>query len=87
MRHENGVLVVDAGPIGLTAAYLLGRYGMPCILVAAEAVGADGSRSIVRQAVGIGFELAALLPNGRIEDVARSPAATAASLPRFLGSA
>jgi 2-polyprenyl-6-methoxyphenol hydroxylase-like FAD-dependent oxidoreductase len=42
---ESGVIVVGAGPVGLTAAYLLSRRGIPCTLVAAEAVLATDLRA------------------------------------------
>ena len=42
---ETGVIVVGAGPVGLTAAYLLSRHGIPCTLIAAEPVLANDLRA------------------------------------------
>ena len=42
---ETGVIVVGAGPVGLTAAYLLGQHGIPCTLIAEEPVLATDLRA------------------------------------------
>lgn len=42
---ETGVIVVGAGPVGLTAAYLLGHHGIPCTLIAEEPVLATDLRA------------------------------------------
>lgn len=42
---ETGVIVVGAGPVGLTAAYLIGRRDIPCTLIAAEPVLATDLRA------------------------------------------
>ncbi|MGK3964203.1 FAD-dependent monooxygenase [Sorangium sp. So ce118] len=69
------VLIVGAGPTGLTLACDLARRGVPCRIIdrtpavsqlaraggterlrAAYLIGADGGRSFVRRALGVGFE-------------------------------
>ncbi|MDG2532156.1 FAD-dependent monooxygenase [Sphingomonas sp. HITSZ_GF] len=42
---QTGVIVVGAGPVGLTAAYLLGHYDIPFLLLAAEPVLATDLRA------------------------------------------
>ncbi|WP_157219086.1 FAD-dependent oxidoreductase [Flavisphingomonas formosensis] len=42
---DDGVIVVGAGPVGLTAAYLLGTRGIPFTLIAAEPVLASDLRA------------------------------------------
>lgn len=41
------VVIVGAGPIGLTAALELARHGQPCVLLEAERQVSEGSRAIV----------------------------------------
>ena len=43
--ERTGVIVVGAGPVGLTAAYLLGHHGIPFTLIAAEPVLATDLRA------------------------------------------
>ena len=45
MVADTGVIVVGAGPVGLTAAYLLGQHGIPFTLIAAEPVLAGDLRA------------------------------------------
>lgn len=42
---ETGVIVVGAGPVGLTTAYLVGQHGIPCTLIAEEPVLATDLRA------------------------------------------
>lgn len=44
-QAESRVIVVGAGPVGLTAAFLLGQYGIPYTLIAAEPVLATDLRA------------------------------------------
>lgn len=41
------VVIVGAGPVGLTAALDLARYGVPCVLLESEQQVSEGSRAIV----------------------------------------
>src|SRR6267378_5820861 len=43
-RHP--VLIVGAGPIGMTAALVLARYGIRCVLIERKDTFNDGSRAI-----------------------------------------
>lgn len=45
--HREAVVVVGAGPIGLTAALELARHGIPSIVLEAEQQVSEGSRAIV----------------------------------------
>jgi 3-(3-hydroxy-phenyl)propionate hydroxylase len=40
------VLIAGGGPVGLTLAALLGRYGVPCLVIEADASYCEGSRAI-----------------------------------------
>ena len=41
-----GVVIVGAGPVGMTAALTLARWGVPCTLLDNKATFNDGSRAI-----------------------------------------
>lgn len=41
------VVIVGAGPVGLTAALTLARYGVPCVLIESEQQVSEGSRAVV----------------------------------------
>lgn len=46
-QKRQQVVVVGAGPIGLSAALDLARYGVPCVLLESEQQVSEGSRAIV----------------------------------------
>ena len=43
---RRGVVIVGAGPVGMTAALTLARWGVPCTLLDNKATFNDGSRAI-----------------------------------------
>ena len=45
-KREHDVVIVGAGPIGLTAALELARHGVDCVIIDEKGTLLDGSRAI-----------------------------------------